>query len=112
MIANFQSLFVHLTCECLKELRTRGLYTVIDLERCFNHSSQLGGSASVAKALYKSVCQVLEKSSSLAPSDRLRLVSLYLYHMGVESLDGDQLPKEVEHILKAARIRCGFLAMH
>jgi hypothetical protein len=95
----FQGVFVHLTCECLKVLRSRGLYSVIEIEKCFSSSPQ--GSLSVAEPLYQSVCKVLERSSSLTVSDKIRLISLYMHQMGVSS---DQ-SETVQNLIKLARLK-------
>ena len=95
----FQNVFVHLTCECLKQLRGRALYSVIELERFFAQNPQ--GNAADARDLLGLVKEVLEKSTTLGHTDKVRLVALFMHQLGLASTSN----KMVEKILAVGRFK-------
>ena len=86
----FQNVFVHLTCECLKQLRGRALYSVIELERFFAQNPQ--GNAADARDLLGLVKEVLEKSTTLGHTDKVRLVALFMHQLGLHVQHGRMMP--------------------
>lgn len=95
----FQNVFVHLTSECLKQLRGRALYSVVELERFFAQSPQ--GNASDAKDILGLVKEVLEKSTTLGHTDKVRLVALFMHQLGSTSTSD----RVVEKILTVGRFK-------
>ena len=92
-------MFVHLTCECLKQLRGRALYSVVELERFFAQNPQ--GNAADAKDILGLVKEVLEKSTTLGHMDKVRLVALFMHQLGATSTSD----KVVEKILAVGRFK-------
>ena len=72
---------------------------MVELERFFAQNPQ--GNASEAKDILGLVKEVLEKSTTLGLTDKVRLVALFMHQLGVTSTSN----KVVEKILAVGRFK-------